>query len=76
MVELHRQGLSLAQVADVLNAESVPTPAGKARWTKSHVDRLLSTHHAQDVMAELDVQNENHTLADGRSPHTVQERRQ
>lgn len=49
VVALRRQGLSLAQISVTLNAEGVSASTGKARWTKSHVDRLLHTRHAQDL---------------------------
>ncbi|GII85069.1 hypothetical protein Ssi03_30590 [Sphaerisporangium siamense] len=47
--ELHGQGLSLKAISEVLNAEGVPTPMGRAPWGKSHVDRLLHTQHARRV---------------------------
>ncbi|WP_083734693.1 recombinase family protein [Actinomadura sp. CNU-125] len=52
VIHLRRQGLSLSRIAVVLNADGVPTPTGRARWTKSHVDRLLHTQHAKDLIAE------------------------
>jgi recombinase len=53
VIHLRHQGLSYAQISAVLNAEGIPTPAGRARWHKTHVDRLLHTQYARDVMAEL-----------------------
>lgn len=53
IVLLWRAGLSLQEIGNVLNAEGVPTPAGRSRWTKSHVDRLLHARHVQDVVAAL-----------------------
>jgi hypothetical protein len=50
VVALRRRGLSLAAIGAELNAQGVPTPAGRPRWTKSHVDRLLHTRHAQDLL--------------------------
>jgi hypothetical protein len=54
IVELHRQGLNLARICEVLNRADIPTPSGGPRWTKSHVDRLLHTRYAQDIRNELD----------------------
>lgn len=48
VVALRRRGMSLAAISAVLNTQGVPTPTGRPRWTKSHVDRLLHTRHAQD----------------------------
>ncbi|WP_440072254.1 recombinase family protein [Streptosporangium sp. OZ121] len=45
------QGFSLMEIGEVLNAEGVPTPAGRARWAKSYVDRLLHTRHVQQEIA-------------------------
>jgi hypothetical protein len=45
-----RQRLSYAQISDVLNAEGIPTPAGRPLWRKEYVDRLLHTKYARDIM--------------------------
>jgi hypothetical protein len=50
VVGLRLGGLSLAAMCAALNAEGVLTPSGRSRWTKSHVDRLLHTRHAQEFM--------------------------
>jgi hypothetical protein len=34
-------GLSLQQIADLLNAERVPTLSGKGRWQKGTIGKLL-----------------------------------
>jgi hypothetical protein len=49
IVGLHRQGLTYTQISAVLNAEGVPTPAGRVRWFKSSVDRLLHTRYAKEL---------------------------
>jgi Recombinase len=49
VVELHRRGLSYAEISVVLNREGIPTPAGRPVWQKSYVDRLLHTRYAQDI---------------------------
>jgi hypothetical protein len=41
-VELRGQGLSLAQIAAVLNTEQVPTPSGRGQWGKSNVQYVLA----------------------------------
>jgi Recombinase len=52
IVQLRASGLSYAQICNVLNAEQVPTPMGRSRWLKSHVDRLLHTQHVRDLVME------------------------
>lgn len=44
------KGLTYQSICDVLNAASVPTPGGGTRWWPSHVNRLMNTHDALDVM--------------------------
>jgi hypothetical protein len=39
---LREAGLSLQQLADLFNAESVPTLSGKGRWQKGTIGRLLA----------------------------------
>ncbi|WP_182885771.1 recombinase family protein [Microbispora sp. H10885] len=51
VLHLRAQGLSLIAISELLNAEGVLTPTGRSRWTKSHVDRLLHTRHAQRMIA-------------------------
>jgi len=53
IIQLRHRGLSYEQIANVLNAEQVPTPMGGTRWLKSHVDRLLHTRWVQDIISEL-----------------------
>jgi|HubBroStandDraft_1064217.scaffolds.fasta_scaffold1025413_2 hypothetical protein len=50
VVDLRRQGLSYAEISAVLNAEGVPTPAGRPRWQRSYVDRLLHTRYVVDLL--------------------------
>lgn len=50
IVQLRRQGLSYAAISAVLNAGGVLTPAGRPRWRKEYVDRLLHTRYARDIM--------------------------
>jgi hypothetical protein len=54
VIQLHRQGLSYAQICAVLNAERIPTPLGGSRWLKSHVDRLLHTRWVREIIDGLD----------------------
>lgn len=49
ILRMHRQGLSLQAIADVLNLDGVPTPTGRPHWSKSSVDRLLHTRYVQDI---------------------------
>ncbi len=35
-------GASLGKVADMLYAQQVPSPTGKARWTRAAIDHILS----------------------------------
>jgi hypothetical protein len=49
--ELDRQGYSLRRIAKQLNDEALPTPLGQAKWTKSHVWRVLGTRYMQELSA-------------------------
>jgi DNA invertase Pin-like site-specific DNA recombinase len=40
--ELRAQGLSLAQIAEALNTEQVPTPSGRGQWGKSNAQYVLA----------------------------------
>jgi hypothetical protein len=40
--QLRDQGLSLAQIAEQLKAEGVPTTSGRGVWAKGNVERILS----------------------------------
>ena len=48
--DLRREGLSYAAISNELNADGIPTPAGRPRWYRSYVDRLLHTRHARQVI--------------------------
>jgi Recombinase len=39
---LRDAGLSLQQIADLFNAEGVPTLSGKGRWQKGTIGKLLA----------------------------------
>jgi hypothetical protein len=55
VVQLRRQGLSLAAIGATLNTDGVLTPSSRPRWTKSHVDRLLHTRYAREFVDGLDA---------------------
>jgi DNA invertase Pin-like site-specific DNA recombinase len=42
VIELREQGLSMADIAEKLNNENVPTATGKAKWYASTVSNILS----------------------------------
>lgn len=46
---LRRQGYSLQRIADLLNAEGVPTPMGRSPWRKSHVDGVLGRLYVREL---------------------------
>ena len=50
--ELKDEDYSLRQIARRLNDEGVPTPMGLAKWSKSHVYRVLGTLYMQELSAE------------------------
>lgn len=52
-LRMERTRLSLRSIADALNAEAIRTPAGRHRWTKSHVFRLLKTAAAEEMRTRL-----------------------
>jgi len=49
VLAMRREGMSYQSICDILNADEVPTPAGKSRWWRSHVSRLLHTRSAQEL---------------------------
>ncbi|MCX4098389.1 hypothetical protein [Nocardia sp. alder85J] len=51
VVHLHDSGVTAAAIAEVLNADRVPTPAGRPHWTRAHVFRLVRTA-AADIRRE------------------------
>lgn len=53
IIRLRRQGLSHAAISDILNAEGIPTPAGRPLWRRNYVERLLHTRYVQDLAEEL-----------------------
>jgi hypothetical protein len=50
VVDMHLQKIGYGTIAAVLNSEGVPTPAGKDRWLRSYVDRLLHTKYAEEII--------------------------
>ena len=46
---LKDQGYSLQRIADLLNDEGIPTPMGRPRWRKSHVDGVLSRLYVREL---------------------------
>ena len=40
--DLYMAGASLGKVADMLFSKQIPSPTGKAKWTRASVDHLLS----------------------------------
>ena len=55
VVSLRRQGLSYAAISSILNAQGLPTPAGRPRWQRSYVDRLLHTRHVEEILWDRPV---------------------
>jgi len=51
---LKQQGYSLQKIADLLNAEGVPTLMGRSPWRKSHVDGVLSRLYVRELPVESD----------------------
>jgi hypothetical protein len=50
VIQLRHRGLSYAEISAALNADGVPTPAGRALWRREYVDRLLHTQHVRDII--------------------------
>jgi hypothetical protein len=48
---LKNDGYSLQQIADLLNAEGLPTPLGRPQWRKSHVDGVLHRRYVRELEA-------------------------
>lgn len=53
IIELRRQNVSYERIANLLNAEGIPLPAGGSHWHKSSVDRILHTNYAKELLEEL-----------------------
>lgn len=53
VVRLRADGALLREISSSLNAEGLPTPGGGRRWWPSHVQRLLQTLDAQQLMDEV-----------------------
>ncbi|MBF6064948.1 recombinase family protein [Nocardia terpenica] len=45
IIDMHRSGIGYRGICRVLNAEAIPTPAGRPTWHPSHVSRLLNTRN-------------------------------
>jgi hypothetical protein len=45
-------GYSLQKIADLLNAEEVPTLMRRSPWRKSHVDGVLGRLYVRDLPVE------------------------
>jgi hypothetical protein len=52
------QGLSRQQIADLLNAEGIPTPMGLAPWSKWHVDGVLSRLYTREIRDRRSTETE------------------
>jgi Recombinase len=61
VINLRRQGLTLTQICIALNAHGILTPAGRTRWQKSHIQRLLGTQYVQDLLEETVNCSTEHT---------------
>lgn len=49
VLAMRNEGVSYQRICDTLNAEGVPTPAGRPRWCRSHVSRLVYTRSAREL---------------------------
>ena len=49
VLTMRGEGLSYRKISDALNAEGVATPAGRPRWGRSHVSRLVHTRSAREI---------------------------
>lgn len=49
VVDLRANGLSLAKIAEMFNAEEVPTAQGGSRWYPSTVRGVLGSQDAADL---------------------------
>jgi hypothetical protein len=52
---LKNAGHSLRQIAEVLNAEGIPTPLGRPQWNKWHVDGVLHRLYTRELETEAFV---------------------
>lgn len=50
VVSMWAKGMGATNIAEILNAESVPTPSGGVKWWPSYVSRLLRTQDARRLI--------------------------
>lgn len=50
VLDMRAASLSFRNIAAMLNAERVLTPAGRAHWCPSHVWRLVHTRSAEEIV--------------------------
>jgi hypothetical protein len=53
VIRKRHAGTGPTAIANQLNIDQIPTPAGRPKWDASYVDRLLRTKHAQQAMQEI-----------------------
>jgi hypothetical protein len=46
---LKNAGYSLQQIADQLNTDGIPTPLGRPKWSKWHVDGVLHRLYVREL---------------------------
>ncbi len=51
VVIMYMDGMSYAAISDALDARGIPTPAGRSRWQRAHVWRLVRTAAAARVQS-------------------------
>jgi hypothetical protein len=53
ILTLHRQQLSLREIADRLNAGGIPRPVSDGPWQKKHVWEVLDCLYMRDLEEDL-----------------------
>ncbi|QXN91884.1 recombinase family protein [Nocardia iowensis] len=49
IVEMHQNGVGYRDICRSLNADGIPTPAGRPKWYPSYVSRLLNTRNVVET---------------------------
>ena len=53
VIELREHGSTLQAICDHLNERRILTPAGRSRWQRQHVSRLVKTDSAKEIAAHM-----------------------
>ncbi|WP_167837663.1 recombinase family protein [Nocardia altamirensis] len=53
VVTMRHNGMTYDAISTALNTKGITTPAGRPRWQRSHVWRLVRTAEAEQLLGRL-----------------------